>query len=112
MALPEKEYPQKEEQRTIEEAERFQIPPEMAEWLKEVEVEPQIPADLQSQGVVPSGSNVPVFDDTTSPVPLTQTQIRPALHKKAQDAVRWLAEWCIRQLKVLHERMNTPLKVQ
>lgn len=112
MALPEKEYPQQEEREHVEEAERFQIPPEMAEWLKEIEVEPQIPPDLQSQGVVPSGAGVPVFDDTASPVPLTQTQIKTALHQKAQHAVRWLAEWCIRQLKVLHERVNTPLKVQ
>ena len=31
---------------------------------------------------------------------LTQDQIKSGLHHKIGDAIRWLAEWCMRQIKI------------
>ena len=57
----------------------------------------------------------PVVDDYTQQVlvaptapqkpkvtlPLTDDQIQTGLHHKVYDAIRWLAEWCVRQIKVI-----------
>ena len=44
---------------------------------------------------VPTGSQKVVL-------PLTDDQIKLGLHHKVWEAIRWLAEWCARQLKVIH----------
>ncbi len=57
----------------------------------------------------------PVVDDYTKQVlvgaaaaqkpkvtlPLTDDQIKQGLHHKIWEGIRWLAEWCARQLKVI-----------
>ena len=34
-------------------------------------------------------------------LPLTDDQIKKGLHHKVWEAIRWLAEWCLRQLKMV-----------
>jgi len=36
-------------------------------------------------------------------LPLTDDQIQVGLGHKVYEAIRWLAEWCIRQLKKIHK---------
>lgn len=59
----------------------------------------------------------PVLDDYTQQVlvapaaaqkpkvtlPLTDDQIQTGLHHKVYDAIRWLAEWCVRQIKMFRK---------
>lgn len=33
-------------------------------------------------------------------LPLTDDQIKKGLHHHVWEAIRWLAEWCLRQLKI------------
>jgi len=58
----------------------------------------------------------PVLDDYTQQIllkptspqnptvtlPLTEAQVTEGLHHQVWESVRWLAEWCVRQVKLLH----------
>jgi len=37
-------------------------------------------------------------------LPLTDDQIKKGLHHKIWEGIRWLAEWCLRQLKILNSK--------
>lgn len=37
---------------------------------------------------------------TAVTLPLADDQIKQGLHHKIGDAIRWLAEWCMRQIKI------------
>lgn len=39
-------------------------------------------------------------------LPLTEDQIVKGLHHKVWDGIRWLAEWCVRMIKILHGRVR------
>jgi len=41
----------------------------------------------------------------TVKIPLTDDQIKKALHQKIYDSILWLAYWCIRQVKIAHARI-------
>ncbi len=60
-----------------------------------------IPQPVSQLGVQPSGANIPPTLQTIV-LPLTDDQIEIALHKKIGNSARWLAEWCVRQLKRMH----------
>jgi hypothetical protein len=38
-------------------------------------------------------------------LPLSERQIQEGLHHKVWEGVRWLAEWCVRQIKMLHGKV-------
>lgn len=88
--------------------------PEIAPELKEAGVEQvsetvQLPQPVSdSIGMVHAGSSTPVT--TTQPVtvkvPLTDDQIKKALHQKIYDSILWLAYWCLRQIKIAHARVT------
>lgn len=62
----------------------------------------------------------PVTDDTTNQVilsssspqnpkitlPLTDDQIMNGLHHKIWESIRWLSEWCIRQMQLAHQNVK------
>jgi len=59
-----------------------------------------IPKPIQEMGVHPVGSELmPTAEKTTTP--LTDAQIADGLHQGITNSIRWLAEWCKRQLKQL-----------
>lgn len=39
-------------------------------------------------------------------LPLTADDIKKGLHHHIWEGIRWLAEWCVRQIKVLHGRVR------
>lgn len=39
-------------------------------------------------------------------LPLTEEQVVRGLHEQVWDGLRWLAEWCVRQIKVLHGKVR------
>ena len=44
--------------------------------------------------------------NVTVTLPLTEEQVVKGLHEHIWDSVRWLAEWCVRQIKMLHGRVR------
>lgn len=78
-----------------------EIGPEVESHLEKIEKDPaqmQQAADDYVKVVgmkpVPTGSQKVVL-------PLTDDQIKLGLHHKVWEAIRWLAEWCVRQLKMV-----------
>lgn len=39
-------------------------------------------------------------------LPMSREEIKSGLHHKVWEGVRWLAEWCVRQIKVVHGRIK------
>lgn len=78
-----------------------EVGPEVESHLERIEKDPaqmQKMADdyVKTVGVKPvSTGNQKVV------LPLTDDQIKSGLHHKVWEAIRWLAEWCVRQLKVI-----------
>ena len=80
--------------------EREKIPPELASWLEKIEKEVYL--------------GKPVIDDQTGQIlvssptakkpkivlPLTRKQLVSGLNQKMGQAIRWLAEWCLRIIKI------------
>jgi hypothetical protein len=44
--------------------------------------------------------------DAVVTLPLTEDQVKDGLHHQVFDAIRWLAEWCVRQIKILHGKVR------
>ncbi len=64
----------------------------------------EIPPDVKKMGVTHAGSAVPVTATSASVVvlPLSDDQVVVGLHQPIISALRWLAEWSVRQLKKAH----------
>jgi hypothetical protein len=65
----------------------------------------ELPPDLRQAGVTQSPQDQtipPITDDQSVPLPLTDDQIGAGLRQKPASSYRWLAEWCVRQLKLIH----------
>lgn len=82
-----------------------------------VSVTPQtvvLPPPVVSQGVQSVGANVPPHptNGSTVTLPLTEEQMTKALKESVQESVRWLAEWCVRQIKKMHMSWNEQNKPQ
>ena len=57
-------------------------------------------------GVQALGMAQPVTTATTVQLPLTDDQILTGLHAQIMTSLKWLAEWCIRQLKKAHVHLK------
>ncbi len=90
--------------------------PLIEETLTEVELEPEVeaagiektsetielPPDVQQMGVEAVGPAQPHGTGATVKLPLNDAQIVQGLHAQILTSLRWLAEWCLRQLKKAH----------
>lgn len=65
---------------------------------------PDIPPDLAQLGVQPSGPAQTVIQSTLPQVklPLPDEEVEKGLHEQLTSSLRWLAQWCIRQLHLAH----------
>jgi len=65
---------------------------------------PSLPEVVVDQGVVGVGEAMPSVQPLGSSVvlPLTDEQIAKALHQSVSTSVRWLAEWCVKKMKMVH----------
>ncbi len=62
-----------------------------------------LPPSVQKLGVKVLGEGTPASaSKTATPLPLTDDQIATGLHQSIKSSWRWLAEWCVRQLKQAH----------
>ncbi|OGG14069.1 hypothetical protein A2773_07220 [Candidatus Gottesmanbacteria bacterium RIFCSPHIGHO2_01_FULL_39_10] len=82
------------------------VPPEVEKaGVKAYTEKVEIPQVAQKLGVQPSAQSIPVSIPTQSvPVvlPLSDDQVVRGLHQPILSALRWLSEWCIKQLKKAH----------
>lgn len=110
MALPEPQTTSGERKETlISEREKFPV--------VERPVTPEIPPEIEHVEAV-SGAEIslpqPVTDDQGQVIldnvaprkvviklPLTEEEMRRGLHYKIVDSFRWLAEWCLRLVKIV-----------
>ncbi|HJZ06216.1 hypothetical protein A2634_02095 [Candidatus Amesbacteria bacterium RIFCSPHIGHO2_01_FULL_48_32] len=103
-------------ERVIEEVEEVPAEPEVEPkleregWIEKVEKEAELGQAGTDDyvGQVLMGSANPQNPKVT--IPLTDDQITQGLHHKVWEAIRWLAVWCIRQMKKLG--MPIPVKTK
>jgi len=91
-------------ERVVEDPE---IEKELEGYMEKVEKmgeNPQVVLDDYVQQVF--FSKKPKSDDGVVELPLTEEQVVKGLHHKVVDGLRWLAEWCVRQIKVLHGKVR------
>jgi hypothetical protein len=92
-----------------------QAPPEE---LVEVRVSPEeeevkISQELEQLGVQgvppvrpPAVSDSDDDDDNVIVLPLSEEEIEEGLHRKVRDSFRWLAEWCLKIVKMAHHKVR------
>lgn len=68
-----------------------------------------VPEDILKVGVRPPPLQVPLTATLGIKLPITDEKIEQGLHQSVLSSLRWLAEWCIYQLKRAH---LTILKIQ
>ena len=90
----------------VEQGIEEEFEPRVKDWLEKLETggEIQIP-----QVVSDDGRNQPVV--VSSPIveielPLTHAQVNAGLHNQLGESIRWLAEWCVRMIKMYHGRVR------
>lgn len=62
----------------------------------------ELPPDVRKMGVSAGGPAQPITHVKTVKLPLRDDQIEKGLHAQIISSLRWLAEWCVRQLKKAH----------
>ena len=62
----------------------------------------ELPPPVQKSGVTPVGPAAVPAQAQTVTLPLTDDQIAQGLSESIFSSIRWLAEWCERQLKNAH----------
>lgn len=104
----------------VEVAGKQEVTP-MTEYTRKVDLEPEVESWLEK--LEKEDSNLPkpvvddkgqtVLDDTISKkkdkfkvvLPLTKEEVERGLHHKVVDSIRWLAEWCIKTIKMFHGKV-------
>ena len=93
--------------------------------LEEIPTSPEVERKLEHAGYIEKVEKEaelagPVMDDYTQQVlmtspapknpvvtlPLTEEQVQTGLHQQVWASIRWLAEWCVRQIKLLHDKVR------
>lgn len=62
----------------------------------------QVAKELQDIGVYETGTSAKMPTNPRVKLPIPDTEVEKGLHQKIYSSVRWLAEWCIFQLKRAH----------
>lgn len=88
----------------LEEAGKLpELTPELEKaGVQKVHGEVQIPAPVSQMGVKQAGPTAPVSGQVAVTLPITDDQVLKGLHANIFEAIRWLAEWSIRRLKMAH----------
>ncbi len=64
---------------------------------------PDIPLTPTQTPLVPGIQPVQI-----APLPLSDLEVEKELKTNVYNAIRWLAEWCLRQLQMKEQKQNTP----
>jgi len=93
----------KEEEIKVREAQQqAEIAKELEAYIRHVEIEPKVPPELSQIGVVnPAQAATQVLEQgPTIVLPVSQEEIKKGLLAPVWQAVRWLAEWSMRVIKI------------
>jgi len=93
----------------------------VTEFTRNVDLEPEVEGWLEKVEKEDSQLQQPVTDQTTGQVvlddsakqqsgfkvilPMSKDEVDKGLHHKVIDSVRWLAEWCIRMIKMFGNKV-------
>ncbi len=92
----------------------------MTEYTRKVDLEPEVEGWLEKLEKEDSRLQQPVTDDKGKIIlddaakqkkgfkvvlPLTKDEVDKGLHHKVIDSIRWLAEWCIRMIKMFGSKV-------
>ena len=85
--------------------------PEVKDYLTKLETgeEIQLPQPVTDDSGQPILTS-PASQQVTITLPLTDDEMKIALHKKIIDSIRWLAEWCLRLIKITRGRISYRLE--
>ena len=91
-----------EEIRVREAQEKAEIAKELESYIEHVETEPEISEELSQIGAVnPAQAATQVLDEgPTIVLPLSREEVKKGLLAPIWQAVRWLAEWSMRVVKI------------
>jgi len=93
------------------------------ETIEEIPAGPEVEKKLEQEGYIEKVEKETmvspvIVDDYTKEVllkptsnqspkvvlPLTEEQVERGLHEKVWESIRWLAEWCVRQIRIMSGR--------
>jgi len=93
----------------------------ITEYTRKVDIEPEVEGWLEKLEKEEAQLQQPAVDDTTGQkiledvdeeknkfkviLPLTKDEVEKGLHHKVLNSVRWLAEWCIRMIKIFGNKV-------
>lgn len=92
----------------LESQEHAEFEPEVEGWLEKVKQghEVQLPEPVTHEGeVVVADAGKAVSDDVIV-LPLTQQQVQKGTHEQVTSGARWLAEWCMRLIKMFGNQVQ------
>ena len=78
-----------------------EVDPEVVGYVEKVEKEPELNQALADDYVRQVGMVTAAPTEVQVKIPLTSGQIQLGLHRKVWEAIRWLAVWCLRQMKMV-----------
>ena len=82
-----------------------ELEPEVEGYIEKIEKDPELMKKMADDYVKTVGMQSANPQNPKVQIPLTDDQIKDGLHHKVWEAVRWLAEWCVRQMKILHRKL-------
>lgn len=94
--------------RMVEVSETHEMEPEVEGWIEKLEraddVHLQKPLVHDDQVIMTDPADM--ADDDMIVLPLTHDEVEKGLHAKVYDGARWLAEWCVRIIKLFGNKVK------
>lgn len=106
LTTKEKELLARQEAVALEEVRKeLELEPQVEKVIEVQKEEIELPPPLPKMGVSQTGAELPVSAPAVS-LPLTDDKITTGLGASILESLRWLAEWCLRQLKKVHVKLK------
>jgi hypothetical protein len=94
--------------RLVEVREQEPLPEEVEGWLQKLDQEGDIKLDkpiTQDGDILLANTEAQVVKEKIV-LPMSQSAAQQGLTKKVTESARWLAEWCVRLIKVMKDRVK------
>ncbi len=107
LGTKEREFLAQQDETALEEVRKeLEVAPEVSEAGVEVKREEiELPPPLPKIGVTQTGAELPV-SPTPFSLPITDDKIVTGTGAPVISSLRWLVEWCLRQLKKIHIKLK------
>lgn len=100
--------PQPESAPLVELRETEPLPAEVEGWLQKLDQEGDIKLDapITHDGQVLLADTEAQIVKEKIVLPLSQSGVKQGLSRQVADSARWLAEWCVRLIKMMHDKVK------